>query len=198
MAPLHVTTPLRLCVGIILFLGLIYIQMLLSLVCFGGQFISSNEILISPFRFCLSDPGGELLCDRWQRLPVSAEAQAQSETKTNITKTMIILCLYIPLVLVAFALLSMLLAVYGKDRPTLMCSAACQAPSSLLTQIGIVTFLLFNQQYVSWEHMTVWFYISLGTGVQLLVLALLTCHAGRRQISDWQPVQCYGHSSIPC
>lgn len=194
MAALSVRTSLGLCVWILVLLVLIFIQMLTSLVIFGGEFISSNETLISPFRCCLRDQHGKLFCDRWHRFPVCG---AGSETKTNIA-TEVVISLYVPLVLVAFALLSTLLAAYVKDKAVLWCSAACQAASSLFTLIGVVAFLLLNHPYVSWEHMTFWFYICLGTGVQLLMVAALTVHAGTRRMSDWEPIQCNENSSSPC
>lgn len=162
---------------------LILIQMLSSLVLSGGVFILSNETLIKPTLFCLIHQHGELSCDNWHRIPASG---ADSEIKINILTTVVILGLYVPLVLVAFALLCMLLAAYAKDRAALWFSMALQAASSLFILTGVVVFLLLNQLYVSWEHMTPWFYVCVGVQVQLVVVTALTCVLGRRLPSDWE------------
>lgn len=150
--------------GISVLLLLIFIQMLTSLVLFGGVFILSDETLISPFLFCVTLHRGERFCHR----------EADSELKTNALTTVVILGLYVPLVLVAFALLSMLFAAYAKDRGTLQCSLACQAASGLLILTGIAGFLLLNQFYASWEHMTPWFYVCVGAQLELVFTTALT------------------------
>lgn len=173
---------------------LIFIQMVTSLVLFGGVFILSKETLISPFLFCLIRQHGELSCHNGHRVPVSG---ADSETKRNVLTAVVTLSLYAPLVLVAFALLSMLFAAYAKDRATLWCSMACQAASSLLLLTGVVAFLLLNQLHVSWEHMTPWFYVCVGVQVQLVIVTALTHVSGKRLTPDWihpnekSPSPCY-------
>lgn len=167
------------------FLLLIFTQMLTSLVLYSGVFILSNEALISPFCFCLKHVGqhGEPSCNRWYRSPVNG---AESKIKINFLTTVVTLGLYIPVVLVAFALLAMLLATYAKDRAALWFSMACQAASSLLILTGIVSFLLLNQSYVSWQHMTLWFYICVAVQVELVIVTALTHVSGRRLTSDWK------------
>lgn len=161
---------------------LIFIQMVTSLVLFGGVFILSKETLISPSLFCLIRQHGELSCDEGYRVPVLTAA--------------VTLSLYAPLVLVAFALLSMLFAAYAKDRATLWCSMACQAASSLLILTGVIAFLLLNQLYVSWEHMTPWFYVCVGVQVQLVIVTALTHVSGKRLTPDW--IHPNGKSPSPC
>lgn len=160
--------------GISVLLLLIFIQMLTSLVLFGGVFILSDEALISPFLHCVTRHHGERFCHR----------EADSELKVNVLTTAVILCLYVPLVLVAFALLSMLFAAYAKDRGTLRSSLACQAASSLLILTGVAGFLLLNQFYASWEHMTPWFYACVGAQLQLLVTTALTHVSGKSLPAD--------------
>lgn len=164
------------------FLLLIYIQMLTSQVLFAGVFILSEETLISPFLFCVTRQHGELYCGEWYRSP---EYGAESELKINILTPLVTLCLYVPVVLVAFALLAMLLASYAKDGATLWFSMACQAASSLLILTGLIAFLLLNESYVRLEHLTLWFYICVGVQVQLGIVAVLTHEAGTRLTSDW-------------
>lgn len=182
MAALSARRPIGPWTWISVLLLLILIQMLTSLVLFGGVFILSNETLISPTLFCLIHQHGELSCDNRYRNPASG---ADSEIKINL-RTVVILGLYVPLVLVAFALLSMLLAAYAKDRAALWFSMALQAASSLLILTGVVAFLLLNHLYVSWEHMTPWFYVCVGVQVQLVVVAALTLVLGKRLPSDWE------------
>lgn len=182
MAALSARRPIGPWTWISVLLLLILIQMLTSLVLFGGVFILSNETLISPTLFCLIHQHGELSCDNRYRNPASG---ADSEIKINL-RTVVILGLYVPLVLMAFALLSMLLAAYAKDRAALWFSMALQAASSLLILTGVVAFLLLNHLYVSWEHMTPWFYVCVGVQVQLVVVAALTLVLGKRLPSDWE------------
>lgn len=164
------TAPLRnstsLCYWILVLLLLILIQMLTSLVVFGGEFICSSETVISPFRFCLNQHG-EKFCDIWQ--------QPDSDIKGDIFRTVIIFSLYVPLVFVAFALLSTLFAAYGRDRTLLWLSAALQAASSFLILTGVISFVALNHSYLSWEHLTIWFYICCGAHLELAFAAALTC-----------------------
>ncbi len=157
------------------FLLLIWVQMLTSLVLSAGVFVLSDEALISPFRFCLIR--GEPSCDGWRRDPASG---AESEIKINILATVVILALYVPMVLVAFALLATLLAAYARDGATLRFGMACQAASSLLILTGIIGFLLLNRSHASWENMTLWFYICVGAQVELAIATALTRASGRR------------------
>ena len=164
------------------FLLLIFIQMLTSQMLFAGVFILSDETLISPFLFCVTREDGELSCGERYRSP---EDGAESELKINILTPLVVLCLYVPVVLVAFALLTALLASYAKDRAALRFSMACQAASSLLILTGLAAFLLLNESYARLEHMTLGFYTCVGVQVQLGFVAVLTHLAGTRLTSDW-------------
>lgn len=144
---------------------LIFIQMLISLVVFGGEFICSSEIAISPFHFCLIQHG-EKFCDVWQ--------EPKSDITVDVFTTAIIFSLYAPLAFVAFALLSTLFAAYGRDDLLLCLSGALQAASSLLILTGILAFLVLNQSYLSWKHMTIWFYSCCGVHAELIAMTLLT------------------------
>lgn len=145
---------------------LILCQMLTSLVVFGGEFISSNEMAISPFHFCLIQHG-ERFCDVWY--------QPDSDIKGGIFRTVMIFSLYLPLVFVAFALLSTLFAAYGRNSTLLWFSAALQAASSLLILTGVVAFVALNHLHLSWEHLTIWFYFCPGVHLELAFAAALTC-----------------------
>lgn len=180
MAALSVRRPTRLS-WISLFLLLIFVQMLTSLVLSAGVFVLSSEALISPFHFCFKHRHGDLSCDGWH-----GNRGAESEIKINILATAVILGLYIPVVLVAFALLAMLLAAYAKDRAALWLSMACQAASSLLILTGIIGFLVLNRSHVSWENMTLWFYMCVAVQVQLVIITALTRASERRLTSDWE------------
>ncbi|KAA8590204.1 hypothetical protein FQN60_014138, partial [Etheostoma spectabile] len=154
-------------------------NMLTSLVFFAGVFILSSEALISPFHFCLTRQHGELSCN-YSR-PVSG---AESEIKINILAPAVILGLYIPVVLVAFALMAMLLTAYTRDTATLSFSMTCQAASILLMLAGVIVFLILYQSYLSWEHMTIWFYACVAVPFELFILTVLTAHA--REEAHWE------------
>lgn len=145
---------------------LIFIQMLTSLVVFGGEFICSSEAAISPFYFC-GIQHGEKLCDAWQ--------QTDSDLTGGTFTTVIILSLYAPLAFVAFALLSTLLAAYGGESSLLWISAALQVASSLLILTGVIAFAALNYSHLSWKHLTIWFYICCGVPLELAFVAALTC-----------------------
>ncbi|XP_059191975.1 uncharacterized protein LOC131973874 [Centropristis striata] len=183
MAALSVKRSTALSVCISVFLLLIFIQMVTSLVLYAGVFILSNEVLISPFHFCLIHQHGELSCGGWPWCIVSG---AECEIKMNIPTTVGILSLYVPVVLVAFALLAMMLASYTKDRMARWFSMVCQAASSLLILTGIISFLVLYHSYVCWENMTIWFYICVGVQVELVIITVLTCVSGMRLTSDWE------------
>lgn len=144
---------------------LIFIQMLTSLVVFGGEFICSNEMTISPFHLCPIQHGKKV-CDVWQ--------QPNFDTKVVILTALIIVSLYTPLVFVAFALLSSLFAAYSSNGTILRLSVALQAASSLLILIGVFTFTVLNQPYLSWKDITIWFYICYGAHLQLVVSTVLS------------------------
>lgn len=181
MAALSVRRPTRLSLWISVFLLLIFIQMSTSLVRFGGVFIHSNEALISPYHFCPTQQHGDLSCNGWYWSFVTG---AESEITINILRLVVILSLYIPVVLVAFALLAMLFAAYAKDRAVLWFSMTCQAASSLLFLNGIICFLVLYQSYVSWEHMTIWFYLCVGVQVELVIITVVTFVS--RKTCDWE------------
>lgn len=161
------------------FLLLAFVQMLSSLIFSAGVFIFSGEGFISPFHICLTSQHGEPSC----RSPLNG---AEYGIIINILSTVVILCLYIPVVLVAFALLAMMFAAYAKDTATLCFSMLCQAASSPLIFAGLFIFLLLNQSNKSWDHMTVWFYLCVGAAVELGVTAVLTSVLRRRRMSDSQ------------
>lgn len=145
---------------------LIFIQMFTSLVVFGGEFICTSETAISPFRFCLIQHG-EKFCDVWQ--------QPDFDTKGDAFRTVIIFSLYSPLVFVAFAFLSTLCAAYGRGKTLLWLSTALQAASSLFILTGVIAFVALNHSYLSWENLTIWFYICCGVHLELAFVAALTC-----------------------
>lgn len=155
-----------LCYWISVLLLLILIQMLTSLVVFSGEFICSSEMAISPFHFCLIQHG-EKFCDVSQ--------QPDSDIMGDTLRAVIIFSLYVPLVFVAFALLSMLFVAYSRGRGLLWLSAALQAASSLLILTGVIAFVAFNRSYLRWEHLTIWFYICSGVHLELAFMAALTC-----------------------
>uniref|UniRef100_A0A665UW48 Transmembrane protein n=1 Tax=Echeneis naucrates TaxID=173247 RepID=A0A665UW48_ECHNA len=147
-----------------LFLLLIFSQQLTSLFLFDGVFICSTDVLISPFRFCLKKDG-QVYC--------SSVCEGECDIKIYMATIAVILALYMPVVLVAFALLAMLFTVYARETATLTFSMICQAASSLLIVAGIIVFLLFNWQYVSWEALTPWFYMCMGVQVELIITTVL-------------------------
>ncbi|KAL3061662.1 hypothetical protein OYC64_009754 [Pagothenia borchgrevinki] len=181
MTALSVRRSTWLCFGMSVFLLLIFMQMLTSLVQYAGVFILSNETLISPFHFCLARPHGELSCNdcHWNAL-----SRGESGMEMCLLDMVVYLGLYIPVVLVAFALLAMLLAIYGKDITVLWFSMACQAASSLLILTGLIVFLVQFQSYVSWEHLTIWFYVCVAVQVQLVIITVLTYVLRKRLSSD--------------
>ncbi|XP_070406501.1 uncharacterized protein [Nothobranchius furzeri] len=152
------------------------LNMATSLVYFAGVFISSSQAVISPFLFCQTSRHAEVTCSRWQR---SSPDEVDSERNINFVATLLILCFYAPLAFVAFALLAVLLAAYAKDRSTLKFSMVCQAASSTLLLTGIVGFLLSYQSYVTWEDLTLWFYLCVGVQLELVVTTVLTGVAGK-------------------
>lgn len=167
-----------LCHWISALLLLIFFQMLISLLVFGGEFICSSEIAISPFHFCLIQHG-EKFCDVWQG--------PNSDIKVDIVTAVIIVSLYAPLLFVAFALLSTLFAAYGRDGLLLCLSGALQAASSLLILTGVIAFLVLNQSYLSWKHMTIWFYSCCGVHSELIVVTLLTFVSTKKLNSVYNP-----------
>lgn len=161
MTALRMRNSPGLCYWVSLVLFLIFIQMLTSLVVFGGEFISSSEMVIGPFRFCLID-NGEKICDVLQRRGYCNWGGAAVTT----------VCLCLPLVLVAFASLASLFAAYGRDDALLRFSVALQVASIVLVSTGLISFVAFH--HFSWKHATVWFYVCAGVPFELAVVTLLT------------------------
>lgn len=170
---------------LLLILLLIFTQMVTSLVVFGGVFIHSSETLISPFHFCVVGQDGGLSCDQPHNHNSDVGAAAAAETNINILRPVVVLCLYAPLVLVAFALLAFLFAVYAEDRGTLWFSVVCQVTASTLTLVGITVFGGLYWSYMSLADMTLWYYICVGVHVELAATALLTCVSVKRLTADW-------------
>lgn len=165
--------------GICVLLLLILLQILL--LHFAGVFINSKEVRFGPAFFCLYSQDDEPLCDQQER-----DFYPHSFSWRTIIYAMMPLCFYVPIALVAFALLSLLFSAYGKDRGTLWCSLALQAASCLLILGGIIVFLIRFRSYVSLENMTVWFYLCLGVEAMLILTTVLTWILGRKLTSDWK------------
>ncbi|KAM3608709.1 uncharacterized protein V6R79_003457 [Siganus canaliculatus] len=180
---------------ILVTLPLIFIQMLTSLGLYAGVFIRTEEISISPFQFCKTRQHGEPPCVAWNRSLISKDI---CETKRNIFSSVTIVALYASVVLVAFALLAMWLAVYAKDTATLWVSMVCQAVSCLLILTGIATFLLLNQSYVSWDHMTFSFYVCVSVLIQLVIVTALTYVSVRQLPFDQKQTDTKEKSLLPC
>lgn len=161
---------------------LVYLQMLTCLVYSAGVFVLSNELLISPFRFCQARQGGELFCSEMSNDHLWG---AESVININIVTTLVKVCLYVPVVLVAFALLAMVFAAYAKDRSVASLSMVCQAASTLLTLAGMIVFLLFYRSYLSWKDMGYGFYICVSVQVELAITTVLTYVTGRRLTAEW-------------
>lgn len=172
------------CLWIFVSLLIIISQMLTCLVISGGVFIRSEDILISPFRFCRIGQHGELSCDDWYGTSVGG-----ADIKMRVLETLVILALYVPVVLVSFALLAMLLAVYAKDRATLGVSMACQGASSILILTGVIAFLVLHRFHLSWDHMTLWFYVCVSVPFQLVVVTALTHVLREGLTSDWERIR---------
>lgn len=162
-AAIAMKSPTRRCLWISVFLLLIFIQTVWYLVLFPG-----------PFR---TESGG---------LYYTSFRGTEFQIIIYIISTVVVLSLYVPVVLVAFALLAVLLTAYAKDRAALWFSLACQAASGLLILTGIIAFLVLNQPYVTWKDMTPWFYVCVGVQVELGITTVLTCVLGRRLTSDWK------------
>lgn len=173
---LCVKSPTGCCVWISVFLLLIFIQVSASLVYFGGVFAIFDNALISPFQICPKH--GELYFYSVQG--------AESKININILEPAVILSLYVSVVLVAFALLSMVLAAYAKDKPALKCSMVCQAASGLLIVIGIIGFMILNHSCLIGGHMTLSFYVCVGVQVELALTTVLTYALGRRLTPKWK------------
>lgn len=184
MTAIFARRPLWSCVWILALLLLIFLQMFTSFLLSGGVFIDSHKPLILPFVLCLILQHGDVsLCHKWLTILTSP---ADSEIPINILTQVVTIILYTPLVLVAFAWLSMLLAVYAKDRAVVGLSLALQAASSLLILIGLTAFLLLDLLYMSWEHMALWFYVLVGVQVELVFLTTLTWVTRKMLLSDWE------------
>lgn len=151
---------------------LIFLQLLTSLMCFRGVFILSTEVLISPFLFCETPKGG---------LPCRS-TPGGDERGFIMTA---VLALYVPVVLVAFALLAMLLAAYARDRSALCFSMVCQSLSTLLLLAGTIVFVLVYLSYLNWKDITSGFYICVCVQVELMLTTVLTYLLKRRLTSDW-------------
>lgn len=173
---------LKHCVWIIALLLLIFLQMFTSLVLSGGVFIDSHKPLVVSFLLCLILQHGDLSCNKWLTILTTP---ADSEIPINTLTQVVTVLLYVPLVLVAFAWLSMLLAVYAKDRAAVELSMGLQAASSFLILIGLTAFLLLDLLYMRWEHMTLWFFVLVGVQVQLIFLTTLTWVTRKMLPSDW-------------
>jgi len=146
-----------------LVLLIIFAQMT-ALLMFGSAFIDYNHVTISPYNFYTKGPHNEITpC---QALPLPA-ATGVGQTAMIVSRIAVILAIYMPLVLVAFALLSSLLSAYGGDLGALQLSLWLQAASSGLTLLGLVWFVGLYWAYASPWAMTRYFYGCVGVPVEL-------------------------------
>ncbi|CAL8263093.1 unnamed protein product [Merluccius merluccius] len=143
--------------------------MIACLIVYAAAFIDSNQVTISAFYFCTKGPNETRSChDRaWSTLVGAGEP-------TVITRVAVILCLYTPLVLVGFALLSSLLAAYGRDLRVLRVSAGCQAASCVLTLLGLVGFLGLYWNHASPATVTPCYYGCVVAHMELAVTTYLS------------------------
>lgn len=98
--------------------------------------------------------------------------------------TVLYICLLTPLVLLSFASLSLLLAAYGRDEPTVRLSVALQAASWLFIVIGLAGYLFVILRYLSWQHVASWFYVYAAVQVELVATILLTQDTKRKIAPD--------------
>ena len=132
-------------------------EMIFALVVEAAVFINSNEVTISPFNFCSKGQNGKILSCQ----PVPS--------------TTVYLCLYVPVVLVPFALLSLLLSGYGEeDSSVLRLSMWCQAAASALSLLGLVWFVGLHWAYASQSAMTVYYYFCVLVTAELAVTTYLS------------------------
>lgn len=160
--------------GLALLLLLIFLQMFFVLVLYFGQFISTDETLISPFLFCLKGQDGQWLCKGSH----TTSGISGAETNINIPRETVILSLYAPLALIPFALLALFYAVYGKDEAALRLSAVCQLVSSLLLLGGLLLFVGLHWPNVSLAAMTLGFYVCVSVSAELAITGVWTWVAG--------------------
>ena len=111
----------------------------------------------------------------------SSEFLSSNEININFFKTLVILCFYVPVVLLAFALLATLLAAHAKDIAVLRFSMICQAASCLLTLVGYL-----HQSYMTWKDMTTWFYVPVFMQVQLILTTVLTRELAKMLTPHWE------------
>lgn len=150
-----------------LLLLLIFLQMTASLMFFAAVFIDSNHVTISPFNVCTRGPHDEITCGQALPQPTSTGV---GQTMMSISRIVVILSLYVPLVLVAFALLSLLLSAYGwGDLGVLQLSLWCQAAASGLTLLGLGWFVGIYWAYASPSAMTLCFYSCVCVPVELTI-----------------------------
>ena len=136
---------------------IIWTQMIYTLFIFAADFINSNGVTISPFNFCSKGQNGKILSCQ----PVQS--------------TTVYLCHYVPVVLVPFALLSLLLSGYGEeDSSVLRLSMWCQAAASALSLLGLVWFVGLHWAYASQSAMTVYYYCCVLVTVELAVTTYLS------------------------
>lgn len=179
--------------GIFLLLLLVMVQMIISLVPFDGVFIRSDKVLISPYRFCQIQQTGEWSCDNVYKSHLyersqsqGAEAETLSKPHSNSVRVAVYLAVYVPVIIVAFALMGMHSVISDKDEPAIFCSTTFQVGAALLTLAGLFSFLFVYQSYVSWQNITVWFYIYLGVVIELAITSVLTHVLGNRLRSYWE------------
>lgn len=179
--------------GIFLLLLLVMVQMIISLVLFDGVFIRSDKVLISPYRFCQIQQTGEWSCDNVYKSHLyersqsqGAEAETLSKPHSNSVRVAVYLAVYVPVIIVAFALMGMHSVISDKDEPAIFCSTTFQVGAALLTLAGLFSFLFVYQSYVSWQNITVWFYIYLGVVIELAITSALTHVSGKRLRSYWE------------
>lgn len=177
---------------------LIVVQMLISLVPFAGVFIHSDEVLISPYKFCQIlqnvslHHSGQWSCDNVYESHLYELSQSQrprpeglSKPHFNSLRVALYLAVYVPGVIVGFALLGLYSVISDRDEPAIFGTVAFQFGAAFLTLAGLVGFLLVYQSYLSWQNITIWFYISLGVVIQLAITSALTHMSGKRLRSYW-------------
>ncbi|XP_030587564.1 uncharacterized protein LOC115781830 [Archocentrus centrarchus] len=186
--------------GIFLLLLLIMAQMIISFMpCTAGVFIHSDEVLISPYRFCqihqnvTLQQSGEWSCDNVYMSHLYELSQSQrpepgglSKPHFNSLRVAVYLAVYVPVIIVGFALLGLYSVISDRDEPAIFCSVAFQFGAALLTLAGLIGFLLVYQSYLSWQNITIWFYISLGVVIELAITSALTHVSGKRLRSFWK------------
>ncbi|KAI1882240.1 hypothetical protein AGOR_G00248650 [Albula goreensis] len=142
-------------------------QLLFALFAERGEFVRSENILISPFHFCMRSQGGEMAC------------HSSPNSLLRLALGLMAACVYAPVALLMFTIMAYLFALCYDDKKVLWWSVAGQYLSSGLMVFGLTAFIVNYWNHIQLTDLTLAFHFTTLSCAEIMAAAALSNSSGK-------------------